>query len=288
MKNYLENVDHTTQARPYSFHRTEILAARELLLYVHYHPEIELLYVEKGCMELFVENKSLFLSEGEFVVIPASQIHYAKSVEEQPCTFRAFLFSPNYLLDVRSFPYLQKYMTPFLTKHPEEIAAILKTATDYLEYQGIIKRLFACAPYAPEKCELKLHGILLELWQLLCDDYATDKGAQTGVQTRDFVDKVLEYIQQNYGENITLQDLAYCCNVSKEYFCRTFKAYTGLPPIKYLNRHRIMQSCLLLEQTDEPISTIALSCGFNHISYYNREFASWMGMTPSKYRKRSL
>ena len=167
MQKFLENVSHTTKARPYSFHTTVQSEAMEQLLYVHWHPEIEIIYVESGAMELHIENNSYPLRQGEFVIIPAARIHYGKRLDGSACTFRAFLFSPNYLLDVQSFPYLKKYISPFLSSGKSTIVPVSRGCEEYSDFADLLAELFSFAAMPPESCELKLHGVLLLLWQKL-------------------------------------------------------------------------------------------------------------------------
>ena len=90
---------------------------------------------------------------------------------------------------------------------------------------------------------------------------------------------------KNYHQNITLEELAEYAHLSEGQFCRSFKELTGMTPFRYLIRYRILQSCNQLLLTDKKVTEIALSCGFNNISYYNRAFFKIMRMTPTEYRK---
>lgn len=289
MQKLLENVSHTTKSRPYSFHTTVQTEAMEQLLYVHWHPEIEFIYVESGAMELHIENNSYPLRQGEFVIIPAARIHYGKSLGGSACTFRAFLFSPNYLLNVQSFPYLKKYISPFLSSGKGTTIHVSRGCEDYFGFEGLVTELFSLETLPPESCELKLHGVLLLLWQKLYNTFLVkEEETYDKKALKSQLSGALDYIHSHYEEALTLEHLAGFCNVSREHFCRSFKSYTGLSPIKYINRYRIMQSCLLLKDSDEKIANIAMASGFNNISYYNREFVAWMGISPAKYRRESL
>ena len=99
------------------------------------------------------------------------------------------------------------------------------------------------------------------------------------------MDIAVTFFSENYHQNITLEELAEYAHLSEGQFCRSFKELTGMTPFRYLIRYRILQSCNQLLLTDKKVTEIALSCGFNNISYYNRAFFKIMRMTPTEYRK---
>lgn len=69
-------------------------------------------------------------------------------------------------------------------------------------------------------------------------------------------------------------------------FRQHFAQRTGLAPHRFLLRLRIDRVCLRLAQTDEPVKTIALDCGFDVVESFNRVFRQMKGMTPGDYRRR--
>ena len=95
----------------------------------------------------------------------------------------------------------------------------------------------------------------------------------------------LSYIQQNYQQEVSLEELAFSVHLSKGNLSN-FQQLTGMTPFHYLVRYRILQSCNALICTDKKITDIATSHGFNNISYYNRAFIQLINMTPSQYRKK--
>ena len=97
--------------------------------------------------------------------------------------------------------------------------------------------------------------------------------------------QVLEFIEKNYANPITLQELSASVSMSPKYFCRFFSEMTHQTPVDYLNRQRIEEACLQLAATDDSITEIAYRNGFNDLSYFIRTFKKYKGMTPGKYRR---
>jgi AraC-like DNA-binding protein len=96
--------------------------------------------------------------------------------------------------------------------------------------------------------------------------------------------QIRDYIQQNYTENFSLQEMARRCGLNSSYFSRAFREAVGVPPFEFINRIRVQKACLLLKRTEMTILEIALSVGYNNISFFNRYFRKIMKMSPREYR----
>ncbi|MEO1593102.1 MAG: helix-turn-helix transcriptional regulator, partial [Cyanobacteria bacterium J06632_22] len=78
--------------------------------------------------------------------------------------------------------------------------------------------------------------------------------------------------------------LAQLVGMSQFHFGRLFKQSLNLSPYQYLLRQRVERAKQLLKQTDNPVSEIALECGFNSHSHLGRKFRQLTGVTPKTYR----
>lgn len=94
-----------------------------------------------------------------------------------------------------------------------------------------------------------------------------------------------QYIEQHYGESITVKELAKLVNMSISSFNRLFKKETKLTPIEYLIETRIEKSKKLLRRKEIPITEIAIRCGFNSSAHFSSSFSKLLNITPSEYRK---
>jgi YesN/AraC family two-component response regulator len=99
------------------------------------------------------------------------------------------------------------------------------------------------------------------------------------------VKQACAYIQQNYNRSFSLEELSETIGVSKSYLSRIFKMDTGIPLWDYLNRYRIQKAKEFLLTTDESITTIAASVGYEDTSYFSRVFHEIAGCSPRAYRQ---
>ena len=96
---------------------------------------------------------------------------------------------------------------------------------------------------------------------------------------------LLGYIEEHYGERITVEDGAALCFYSNSHFMKFFKRYMGMPFTQYLNDFRLEKAAGLLRTTLLPVTDVAQQCGFDNISYFNRLFRKKYHGTPGAYRK---
>ncbi len=100
-----------------------------------------------------------------------------------------------------------------------------------------------------------------------------------------YIQKAVQYIEQNYSQPITIPQIAGFVGVSSIYLTKLFKLSTGKTLSEYLNYHRTQKSLDLLTHTEETISWISEAVGYSDVRSYIRFFKKFYYMTPSEYRK---
>ena len=101
------------------------------------------------------------------------------------------------------------------------------------------------------------------------------------------MEDVITYIQENYTQNISLDEIADRCALNRSYFSRAFHNAAGMPLFEFINRIRVRKSCILLKRTNQSIIDIAFATGYNNISFFNRYFKKIMKISPREYRNRA-
>ncbi|WP_299328870.1 AraC family transcriptional regulator [Parasphingopyxis sp.] len=98
--------------------------------------------------------------------------------------------------------------------------------------------------------------------------------------------RVLDFIADNYGRSITIEDMAREAGLSESHFSRLFKRTIGDSPYQFLMRYRVERAEEMVADTARPLSEIALACGFSDQAHFTRLFKQFTGETPSQRRKR--
>lgn len=103
--------------------------------------------------------------------------------------------------------------------------------------------------------------------------------------TRWQVELALRLLLNDSGSGHSLKQIAAHCGLSRSYFEKAFKVSLGEPPHRWLVRQRIQRAGKKLEQTNDSVSSIALSCGFTDQSHLTRVFGAIVGSSPAAWRR---
>jgi len=101
----------------------------------------------------------------------------------------------------------------------------------------------------------------------------------------DTIQKVMEYVNTNYMNRITLNDVSEHVSFSVSYLSRMFKEEKGISLTSYINEVRIRNAKMLIKLSDISLSQAAYLCGFDDQSYFSKVFKKMTGTTPGKYRE---
>ena len=282
-----ERIIHGTIAQPYSYHHTLISYDNDIVLYNHWHEELELIFLTAGEATFYVEDRMYHLSANEALFIPSAHLHRAINSHHNKCEFYALVFRPQTIAVPEQTSLYSRFVLPVLSANA--LPAYHFTSTQ--DWEGhICFYLSQMTTFYSEDLkenELALKGLLLIIWQLFFTNYIEDH--QTNIsrlRSLERLNSVLEYIEEHLTQDMTLEELACVASVGKEQFCRIFKRAMETTPFVFINRKRLQKACVLLSSTNKKITDIASLCGFNNISYFNRSFLNYLACTPHEYRLR--
>lgn len=96
----------------------------------------------------------------------------------------------------------------------------------------------------------------------------------------------LEFIAENYTQNISLESLSQECNLSPNYFHRIFTGVFDVSPLNYIRNLRMDEAIRQLVYTSQPVKSIAYNVGYEDEAYFSRVFSKMFETSPGAYRKR--
>ncbi len=99
------------------------------------------------------------------------------------------------------------------------------------------------------------------------------------------IEKIDQFIHDNFDQHITIEQLAQLLNYSKYYFLREFKKFTGITPYQYILDKKMRKAKELLANKSNTIAAVTYDLGFNDQSYFTNVFKSHFGLTPGQFQK---
>lgn len=248
----------------------------------HYHPEIELIYVNGGAGKRQVGSHISYYTNGDLTLIGSNLPH---------CGFTDELTGNKNEIVIQMRP-------DFLGEHffeiPEmrNIKDLLQQAKSGITFGGktkrkIGKKIGKMEDKTPFERLLSIIEILNEL-ELATED-ATVLNAEgfrmeMHVQDNERINSIFNYVKDHFKEPIRLEDIANKVSMTVPSFCRYFKKITHKTFTKFVNDYRLVHACKLLAEKPISISAIAFESGFNNFSHFNKSFKEFTGKNASEYR----
>lgn len=248
---------------------------------IHFHDEIELLKVKKGKMTCTVGGKTYEISAGEVVFINSCVPHFTTVLEDNTASVLLQINTGAFSND-----HISKYLSKFINSGDNQLVLFKSDSSNTKEVSkciDIIKNEYEHKNDAYETyIKANIYHILAFLYR---HKVLIDAENFFDYKIIDKVLPVLQYVDKNYQEPITLEKISLILNLNQQYFCRLFKKATNSTFMEYLNFVRICKAENLLSSTAKSIMEISLETGFSSVSYFNRTFKRFKNCSPTAYRK---
>jgi len=280
MKQYRETLKRGTADFPLSVYTTKRDSGYENTTRLHWHPEVEIVYVYEGEAVVKIGEEQVCLGAGSLCFINPEELHLI-APNCLPLHYKAVVFS-TFLLNFPPEHYLSKTVTlPLLQGQLQLPRRVDVNQPEYASLKPVAEALF---DEGANKTTLFANLILLLGFFAECGLMVP--APKTVVQkTTEDIKNCLAYMAEHYAEKVTLEDLSRIAHVSPNYFCSFFKRYTGTTPFTHLTCVRIQKAAEMLAGGNDSVERIAAQCGFLNVSFFIKKFKEEKGTTPSQYRK---
>ena len=293
-ENYHETKSHSTLDFPYNTYICTIPLDFEKVA-LHWHDEVEIIYIKKGCGQVNLDLNSYSVKAGDIVIVSPGQLHaisadinlsddslessFSKTME-----YENIIFSLE-LLRSRSMDALnQEFFEPFLAGTIAFDHLICNTHHLYPMLSSCLNRADDVCSSRPKGYRLAIKAYLFEFFYTIftnSKDIPISKDEPHLERTK----AVLKYVENHYDKTIRINEIADIAGFSPSHFMRFFKNVMGVSFTSYLSDYRLSLSARLLLSTNDSIIDIALSCGYENLSYFNRSFKKKYKKTPGEYRR---
>ena len=246
----------------------------------HYHRASELTFIQKGAGTRFVADHIELFEAGDLVLLGSNVPHYWHVRGES----RGLAIQWHFPIEHGIWGFAEAEPLKWLEESARR-GLHIRGATAELAR----KRMEQLA----ETSGLARLSVLLDLLGVLAAAPCRDMRSLSQrpfslsgtAEHQEAISRAVSYILANYREELHLSDLLKLVSMSRATFARQFQRHAGKSFSVFLNQVRLQAVCHGLQDTEEPIGTIALAHGFNNLSFFNRLFRREFGMNPTAYRR---
>ncbi len=250
---------------------------------IHFHPEYELNFIAnaKGAKRI-VGDHIFEIDDLELVMVGPNLFHGWKDfhnqkeqIHEITIQFPGDLFGENMLNKNILKPIKEMFF------HSQRGISFSKATINYVKDKIVLlskKRGFDSLI----ELQTLLYDLAISREQQILTNISFQRS--TGFYNSERIEKVYNYVRNNYYKKIKLEDAARLLNMSVVSFTRLIKQRTGKSFIDFVNEIRLGYATRLLIESTKSINEICFGCGFNNLSNFNRIFKKKQGSTPSEFR----
>ena len=245
------------------------------------HPFRELIYIDSGTMDVSADNFSGTLHSKQLIIHRADEPHSLSCPQDKAPNVIIIGFECDCeKLDVfaNGAYTLSNELIKMLTEVIKEGRSVFLPPYDIPGQRDMKKR--DDFPFgADQLLKMKFEMFLIELIRYTESSPRTYQSAETNSKN----EEIFSYINQNFTEKITLDDLCFLFNTNKTTVCKAFREVYGESAITYINRLRIKRAKELLRDGELNLTEIATAVGYSSIHYFSRVFKSYEGLSPKEY-----
>ncbi len=283
-ENYHETKSHSAPDFPYNTYICSIPLDFEKVP-LHWHDEVEIIYIKKGRGRVTLDFTSFYVEAGDIIVVTPGQLH-AIGPAEHSMEYENIIFSLDLLRTGSMDALNQEFFEPFLAGSIGFEHLICRDHENYPALSSCLNRADNICRSFPKGYRLAIKGCLFEFFYTIFTN-STDIPAAKSDPRLERLKTVLKYIEMHYSHAISIDEIAAVAGFSASHFMRFFKAAMGMSFTLYLSAYRLSMAARLLVSTNDSILDIALSCGYENLSYFNRSFKKRYKKTPGEYRRGS-
>ncbi len=255
----------------------------------HYHPEFELVLFTESTGKRFIGDHTDQLAPGDMLLLGPYLPHYMRNDEDY--------YQSDSNLRIRAI--VVHFAEDFCGKEffdiPEMalIKKVLSRSNLGIKISGETQKRLA--PYMESlltTSSFEKFNILLQILHIISLSKDLETLSSIGYtrfsphEDTTRIDKVFEYMLQNYTQEISLNEMAEKVNMSVSAFCKFYKKRTGKTFTQTLNEIRVGHACKLFIENKKTVAEVSYLSGFKNLSYFHRNFKKITNYAPLEYRRR--
>jgi AraC-like DNA-binding protein len=248
----------------------------------HYHPEIELVYVNGGSGKRQIGSHISYYTSGSLILIGSNLPHCGFTDEKtgnsketviqmKPDFLGTSFFGAAELKNINNLFNRARTGLVFIGETKKRLGRKVESMADQLPFERLLT-LLSILNDLEEATEFKVLN-------------AEGFSMNLQMQDNDKINTIFNFVKDNFQEQITLEEVAELVSMTVPSLCRYFKKTTKKTFTKFVNEYRLVHASKLLAEKPISITEVCFESGFNNFSYFNKTFQEFTGKSASQYRK---
>lgn len=264
-----------------------------VMAHAHMHDYIEIIYALSGDYKITLNNTEYYFSKEDLVLINSNEVHNITALTEGYNQYIVIKFVPEILYTNSQSLFEMKYAMPFILNESTHQKIFFKKEIEHSIVPGIITLIYEEFTLKNYGYELAVRANLIHLFLFILRSWHgrnvnLNLDTSLNKEMTGRLQKVFEYIEENYQNDITSLEMANICNLSYSYFSRTFKKIMRKSFKEYITYFRITKAEKLLIASKYNITEIAQAVGFSTSSYFIQQFKKYNGISPKQFQKKYM
>lgn len=250
---------------------------------MHWHKEMELIYVKKGKGQIQLEMENLEGNSGDIFVVTPGTLHSIHRIKGYAMEYENIIFEMDFLGEGAADLCAGEFLVPLAAGKLFPSVQICEGDEQYEALKRCLVQMEELCKTKEKAYEMGVKAAVLQMIFLLIRMYPSVEVVSS--PDRERLKEVLREINEKSSGNLSVSDMASFCGWSSSHFMRWFKKMTGDSFTSYVNDRRLAGAAEALRQSDDKILTISQDAGFTNLSNFNRQFKKRYGVTPREYRE---
>ncbi|MCR4694152.1 MAG: AraC family transcriptional regulator [Pseudobutyrivibrio sp.] len=249
---------------------------------LHWHEDMEFIYIKKGHGLIVIDGCENPVSQGDIALLLPGSVHGIFQDGDWTMEYENIIFDGKMFAGALD-DFYDKFLIPIFDKAISLPTIFHQGVIGYESVKRYLDSNDNISAHREGPWGLAIKGNLYLLFFDLCNLY--EKKAPAGRTNKsEKLKPVIKFVELNYGQSITVAQMADLCGFSESHFMRYFKECFGVSFVTYLNDYRLSMAASLLLQSQETILSISQQVGFENLSHFNRKFKAKFNKTPREYR----
>lgn len=235
----------------------------------HFHEYYVVGFIEKSERSLLCNGRESIITPGDILIFNPGDTHSCRQISEEPLDYRCLNIKPE-IMKRAVFEMLGSETQPVFSENVLFHSELSHTLRELHQMITDKERDF--------KKEETFFFLLEQLMREASDTAPNSPPEEPTAEMK----AVCDYLEQNYADTITLEQLSSVTGLSKYHMLHCFTRQKGISPYCYLETVRVGKAKQLLEQGEAP-ADVAFMTGFHDQSHFTNYFKKLIGLTPKQY-----